>query len=319
MANQTNQETANTLLNDIKNLVPIFTFSDSRLNVATGLNQPLTLAQLQEIIVATKEQDPLDISELAKQTTLEALLNKIALEGDRIKVDVGTGQGLTNDQLRAQPVPIIFDLSSLATKTNQDATNTRLGDIAESPPSTDTASSGINGRLVRLLQRLTTLIGLFPPSLGAKTAANSLAVTLATDGVASGIANQIGEVQTTPTANTVLDRLRTIATLLSGTIRNSPIAASTPTLTNVASSANSVTLLASNSNRKTAIIVNDSTSILYIKFDASAASTTSYSLVLPPITNSIPSFVTISGSDYAGEIRGIWASANGFARITEVV
>lgn len=49
-----------------------------------------------------------------------------------------------------------------------------------------------------------------PASLGAKTAANSLAVTLATDGVASGIANQIGEVQASPTANTVLSRLKTI-------------------------------------------------------------------------------------------------------------
>jgi hypothetical protein len=50
-----------------------------------------------------------------------------------------------------------------------------------------------------------------PASLGAKTAANSLSVTLATDGVANSIANQIGEIQASPTANTVLARLKTIA------------------------------------------------------------------------------------------------------------
>ncbi len=106
---------------------------------------------------------------------------------------------------------------------------------------------------------------------------------------------------------------------VTGTVRNNPTVALTPTLSNIASSATSVTLLAANSDRKTVIIVNDSTSTLYVKFDASAASTTSYTLILPPITNSIPSFTTFSGSDYAGEIRGIWSSANGFARITEVV
>lgn len=55
---------------------------------------------------------------------------------------------------------------------------------------------------------------ILPTSLGAKTAANSFPVTLATDGVASGIAAQIGEVQTSPTANTVLARLKSIADAL---------------------------------------------------------------------------------------------------------
>ena len=53
-----------------------------------------------------------------------------------------------------------------------------------------------------------------PANLGAKTAANSLAVTLSTDGVASGISTQIGEVQATPTANSVLARLKSIGDAL---------------------------------------------------------------------------------------------------------
>ena len=95
--------------------------------------------------------------------------------------------------------------------------------------------------------------------------------------------------------------------------------AATSTLANVASSATSDTLLAANNNRKTAIIINDSTSDLYITLNASAASTTNYSLFLVAKVGNTPSFLAINGDDYSGEIRGIWSSANGFARITEVV
>jgi hypothetical protein len=95
--------------------------------------------------------------------------------------------------------------------------------------------------------------------------------------------------------------------------------APTSTLTNVASSATSVSLLAANNNRKTAIIINDSTSDLYVTLNASDASTTNYSLFLAAKVGNTPSFLAINGDDYSGEIRGIWSSANGFARITEVV
>ena len=95
--------------------------------------------------------------------------------------------------------------------------------------------------------------------------------------------------------------------------------AATSTLANVASSATSVSLLAANNNRKTAIIINDSTSDLYVTLNASAASTTNYSLFLVAKVGNIPSSLILKGDDYSGEIRGIWSSANGFARITEVV
>ena len=98
-----------------------------------------------------------------------------------------------------------------------------------------------------------------------------------------------------------------------------PSKALTSTLTNVASSATSVTILAANANRKTVIIANDSTAILYLKFNASAASTSSYTIALVPLSSSIPATVTLKGEDYSGEIRGIWAFANGNARVTEVV
>jgi hypothetical protein len=62
-------------------------------------------------------------------------------------------------------------------------TNTRVGDLTEAAPGTDTASSGLNGRLQRIAQRLTSLIAQVPASLGIKTAANSLSVAPASDAV----------------------------------------------------------------------------------------------------------------------------------------
>ncbi len=44
---------------------------------------------------------------------------------------------------------------------------TALGGVTETAPANDTASSGLNGRLQRIAQRLTSLIALLPTSLGA--------------------------------------------------------------------------------------------------------------------------------------------------------
>lgn len=57
----------------------------------------------------------------------------------------------------------------------------QLGAVTETAPATDTASSGLNGRLQRIAQRITSLIALFPSSVGQKAKADALAVTLASD------------------------------------------------------------------------------------------------------------------------------------------
>jgi len=80
---------------------------------------------------------------------------------------------------------------------------------------------------------------------------------------------------------------------------------------NVAQSATSVTLHASTSTRIRIALWNDSDSILYVREDASAATTTSGVPVAPGGTY----FIT----DYTGEIRGIWAAAgSGNCRYTEI-
>ncbi len=56
-----------------------------------------------------------------------------------------------------------------------------LGALTETAPATDTASSGHNGRLQRIAQRLTSLIALLPTALGQGTMAQSLRVVLPSD------------------------------------------------------------------------------------------------------------------------------------------
>jgi hypothetical protein len=82
-------------------------------------------------------------------------------------------------------------------------------------------------------------------------------------------------------------------------------------VTSVGDSASSVTLLASNSARKGFKIFNDSTAILYVKYGATA-STSSFTVRLTP-------YGIHEGVGYTGRIDGIWASdAGGNARITEL-
>lgn len=96
--------------------------------------------------------------------------------------------------------PLAVSVSGGATAANQVTANTslsgidtKLGSLTETAPATDTASSGLNGRMQRIAQRLTSLIALLPTSLGQKAKAASLAVTLASDedpmSVSGGVAS----------------------------------------------------------------------------------------------------------------------------------
>jgi hypothetical protein len=86
---------------------------------------------------------------------------------------------------------------------------------------------------------------------------------------------------------------------------------STPAQTTVAASASSVSILASNTSRIGATIFNDSTVTMYLIM-GTPASTTSYSVQINP--NGY--FELPYG--YTGAVAGIWGSATGNARITEL-
>ena len=61
----------------------------------------------------------------------------------------------------------IQGIADISTATNQTAQSTLFGAVTETAPATDTASSGLNGRLQRVAQRITSLIALIPTALGA--------------------------------------------------------------------------------------------------------------------------------------------------------
>lgn len=91
------------------------------------------------------------------------------------------------------------------------------------------------------------------------------------------------------------------------------ILSSTATLTSVNGAASSTSLLAANASRKAAYFYNDSSAILYLAF-AGSASTSAYTVQIPA-----QSFFEMPPVPvYTGAIFGIWASATGAVRITEM-
>lgn len=93
-------------------------------------------------------------------------------------------------------------------------------------------------------------------------------------------------------------------------IQVTPGTSGTATHANVSASASNVTLLASNASRKGATIYNDSTAVLYVKLAATASSTSYTTQLLPNGYYEVP-------FAYTGIIDGIWAAANGAARVVE--
>ena len=91
-----------------------------------------------------------------------------------------------------------------------------------------------------------------------------------------------------------------------------PAPATSSAASNVASSASSVTILAANAARRGATVFNDSTAVLYLLMGAGTASTSNYSLQMAALTYFEAPF------GFTGQLTGIWAAANGNARLTEV-
>jgi hypothetical protein len=88
----------------------------------------------------------------------------------------------------------------------------------------------------------------------------------------------------------------------------------TATLTQIAASATTGVLLAANPVRKAAYVYNDSSANLYVAF-AATATTSAYTVKVPAATL----YEMPLSPAYQGIISGIWDSATGNARITEVI
>ena len=144
---------------------------------------------------------PAGAATAANQATQEAILDAILTELDK-KADLTETQpvsiagtvtvsgGITDAELRATPVPVsgavtanLGTLNGAATEAKQDAQSVLLGAVSETAPVSDTANSGLNGRLQRVAQNISALILQLPATLGIKTAANSLSIAPASDAV----------------------------------------------------------------------------------------------------------------------------------------
>jgi hypothetical protein len=150
-----------------------------------------------------------------------------------VNVVVGGGGGGGSDATAANQVTGNNSLAAIlakiiaapATEAKQDTTITSLGTIdghvdgleagvgapADAAAGADTGTLSIVSMIKRGLARWTTLLALLPASIGQKVKAASFPVTIASD---DDLLAKIGEVQASPTTNTVLDRLKAIATAL---------------------------------------------------------------------------------------------------------
>jgi len=167
-------------------------------------------------------------------------------------------------------------------------------------------------------------LGSTAPTVGSKTSANSVPVVIASDQGAvavtvSGVATAANQTtlgsQTTKindgtnTANVKAASVSAVAA--DPALVVTPRQAGTATLSNVGASVTSVTLLAANVARIGATVYNDSTALLYVKF-GTTASTSSFTVrVASQGYYEVP-------FGYTGRIDGIWASANGSARVSEM-
>lgn len=273
LALETTQSTQNTRIGDLTEAAPA---SDT---ASSGLN-----GRLQRIAQRITSLIALMPASLGQKTMANSFAVVIASDQAAIPVTASAGTNLNT--------------SALALETTQSTQNTRIGDLTETAPASDTASSGLNGRLQRIAQRLTSLIALVPaalvggrfdinlgswlgstaPTVGQKTMANSIPVALASDQTVS-----VGTGEKSTTA--------TVSAVTAGT--------------------SVVTLLAANANRKALIIFNDSGRNIYIKF-GTAASATDFTIRMAD--NSV---YELPLPIYTGILTVITAAGSGPVRITE--
>lgn len=127
----------------------------------------------------------------------------------------------------------VFDgLETLITSTNTkldtlhtdvDTLEAATGIVTETAPASDTASSGLNGRLQRVAQRLTSLIAQIPATLGVKASAASLSTVVANDDAMIGIVTETAPASDTASSG-LNGRLQRIAQRITSMIALLPTA-----------------------------------------------------------------------------------------------
>lgn len=237
---------------------------------------------------------------------------------------------LTDAELRATPVPVSGTITANAGTGNfnvnvQDGTGTDItstgGALDINISSSDVSLGGGTQYTEGDVDASITGTALMMEGAGNAlvaaqgTAADGLLVNLGTNNdvtvtgtVTANLAagtNNIGDVDvlTLPVAYNA-------GTTSATTVRTVEATAATSTLSNVAGSASSVTLIAANTARKKVVMYNDSTADCYVKY-GSTASSTSFTWLMAAGSH-------IEETEYNGIITGIWTSATGNMRVSEI-
>jgi hypothetical protein len=195
------------------------------------------------------------------------------------------------------------------------------GAVNETAPASDTASSGQNGRLQRVAQRLTSLIALLPAAIGPTAKAGALSTTTATD---DPLISQTGIVtETAPATDTAssglngrLQRIAQRLTTLIGQVSGAETTVTPAAVTLVANTAKA--LLAANSNRIRVVIFNPLATTLFVRkaLLATSAATVAaghYDFVVPAGGTWVS-----DPKEWTGDLNGICVTA-GDVNVSESV
>jgi hypothetical protein len=129
-----------------------------------GVHHPYTKLEFGDPDTATKVADaggqrlPVKVAEFTAASL--PLPTGAATEATLASVDAAVADVATETTLATRASE-----ATLATRLSEADFDTKTGSLTEAAPGTDTASSGLNGRLQRIAQRITSLIALLPAAL----------------------------------------------------------------------------------------------------------------------------------------------------------
>lgn len=237
-----------------------------------------------------------------------------------VTANTGLSQPLTDAQLRAAAVPV-----SIASVPSHPVTN--AGTFAVQVTSAPTTA--VTGTFWQATQpvQLTTLPALPTGSntIGTVNIGTVPTISVNTHAVTQSGTWNIGSITTLPTVTIATNSSVNVqlmggavtamgaGTSQTGTQRVIEASSSTATQTNPSLSTTSATVLAANTTRRGAQIFNGSTSIVYVRLSATAASATVYSIKLQPDDYyEVPGF-------YNGAITGILNTGTStLVQVTEI-
>lgn len=215
-ATAANQATEIAKLTSIDGKLPALV--SSRVPVdGSGVTQPVSGTFFQATQPVSVASLPLPSS-----ASTEATLALIKAKTDNLDVALSTRTKPADTQavsVASLPLPTgAATETTLGTRLSESDFDTKTGSLTESAPASDTASSGLNGRLQRIAQRLTSLIALLPAAL---TGSGNLKVALVESTASQAVTGTFFQA-TQPISGTVTDggagkTLKTVAFSLSAT------------------------------------------------------------------------------------------------------